>query len=432
MKILWLVNIILPELAVHLGGKPSVFGGWLTGAMKAVRESGNELVICTTAENAEIKGKYSVNGIDYYICERTNVDSMRSCFAEILKAENPDVVHIYGTEFEHSLAMTQASDKEKTVVTVQGPLVYYKDNVYAGLPENVCRDNLLHKLLRMVHKGGQSIELQKQRYDRLAIDEERILKSVKYINGGSEWGNAVARSVNPECTAFGCGLILRDSFYCDEMWSADTCEKHSIITLHNYPIKGFHKFLEALKIVANKYPDTKVYVVANRVPYRHYSGLKAAMMDAAPDYNWLLQKIIEENELQNNIEYLGYLTETQIKDAMLKSNVFVSASSIENQSTTLGEAMILGVPSVASCVGAIQEMIDDGVDGFMYPFHEPYILANQIIRIFENEELAKQFSVKGHEHAARTYNREENCRKLLEMYETIAKNAEEKRNDCED
>lgn len=429
MKILWLVNIIMPELAEHLGRSVSVFGGWLTGAMNAVRKSGNELVICTTEENTEAKGKYSVNDVDYYICDRTNIDSMRSCFAEILEAEKPDVVHIYGTEFEHALAMTQAADKERTVVTIQGPLIYYKDNVYAGLPEKVCCDNALHKLLRIAHKGGESIELQKLRYERLAVDEETILKSVKYINGGSEWGNAVGRAVNADCTTFGCGLILRNSFYCDDMWKYENCEKHSIYILHNYPIKGFHKFLEALKIVVRKYPDTKVFVVANRIAYRHYGKLKTAIMDAAPDYNWLLQKYIEENNLQNNIEYLGYLSEAQVKETMLKSNVFVSASSIENQSTTLGEAMMLGVPSVASCVGAIQEMIDDGADGFIYPFNEPYVLANQIIRIFDDAELAKQFSEKGHAHAARTYDRETNCRKLMEMYETIAKNAEEKCHD---
>ena len=38
MKILWLVNIVMPELAEHLGRNPSVFGGWLTGAMDAVRQ----------------------------------------------------------------------------------------------------------------------------------------------------------------------------------------------------------------------------------------------------------------------------------------------------------------------------------------------------------------------------------------------------------
>ena len=66
-------------------------------------------------------------------------------------------------------------------------------------------------------------------------------------------------------------------------------------------------------------------------------------------------------------------------------------------------------------------MITDGEDGFLYPFHEPYILANQILRIFDNPALARQFSEKGHAHAAKTYDRETNCRNLLNMYETIAK-----------
>ena len=418
MKILWLVNIIMPELAEHLGKNPSVFGGWLTGAMKAVRESGNQLVICTTGNEA---GHYDVNGVSYYIC-KSDVQSMR----EVLDTENPDIIHIYGTEFQQSWAMAQAAEPNKMLVTIQGAMTYLKDVVYAGIPEEICRDNALHKLLRTLHKGGESIELQKRSFEERAELERNVLMRAKYVNGGSEWGNAVAKSINPECTTFSCGLILRDAFYCDEIWNYNSCNKHSIYILYSYPIKGFHKFLEALRIVVRKYPDTKVRVVANKLPYRHYSGIKKSIMDSAQDYNWYVQSIIEENKLQENIEFAGHLDEQQVKELMLKSNVFVSASAMENQSTTLGEAMILGVPSVASCVGAIQEMIDDGVDGFIYPFNEPYILADKIIKIFENEELAKQFSVKGHGHAARTYNREENCRQLLKMYETIAKYAEEK------
>ena len=33
MKILWLVNIMMPELADHLGREATVFGGWLIGAI---------------------------------------------------------------------------------------------------------------------------------------------------------------------------------------------------------------------------------------------------------------------------------------------------------------------------------------------------------------------------------------------------------------
>ena len=92
---------------------------------------------------------------------------------------------------------------------------------------------------------------------------------------------------------------------------------------------------------------------------------------------------------------------------------------------TLGEAMILGVPSVASRVGAIPEMINDGEDGFLYPFAEPAKLADAVCKIFADRELALQFSEKGHAHAAATYDREKNGRNLIRMYETIADAAKE-------
>ena len=93
---------------------------------------------------------------------------------------------------------------------------------------------------------------------------------------------------------------------------------------------------------------------------------------------------------------------------------------------TLGEAMILGVPSVASSVGAIPEMINDGEDGFLYPFEEPGKLADAVCKIFSDSDLAKQFSEKGHDHAAATYDREKNGRNLIEMYQTIANAAKER------
>lgn len=426
MKILWLVNIVMPELAEHLGGKPSVFGGWLTGAMKAVRESGHTLAVVTTEENTKRAERYEVAGVTYYIVNRADVDSMQREFGPILEREQPDVVHIYGTEFEHSWAMAKCADIERTVVTVQGAMTYLKDLVYAGIPERLCRDNLLHKLLRRLHKGGQSIDLQKQSFQKRAAVEQQVLRHVKYVNGGSRWGSVVAKSINPECSTFDCNLILREPFYTDALWDPDTCEKHSIYILFSYPIKGFHKFLEALPLILRQYPDTTVNVVANQLPFRRYSGLKRKIQDAAPDYNWLVQKQIEQHDLQEHLRFLGVLSEEQVKEQLLKSNVFFSASALENQSTSLGEAMILGVPSVASCVGAMQEMIDHGKDGFLYPFNEPYMMAEYVCRIFEDEALAKSFSQNGHNHAAATYDREKNAKQLLEMYRIIADNAKER------
>ena len=425
MKILWLVNIIMPELAEHLGRKPSVFGGWLTGAMKAVRKAGHELVISATEPRTDVLCS-EVSGVRYYIVPSGSIEEMEAHFRAILQQDTPDVVHIYGTEYEQCMAMASCADVERTVVQIQGAMTLLKDEVYAGLPARLCRDNPLHKLLRRLHKGGQSIDLQRQSFERRAAVEQQVLQRAKYVFGASEWGNTVAKSVNPNCTTFDCNLILRDTFYTDDRWSPETCEKHSIYILFSYPIKGFHKFLEALPLILRQYPDTMVYVVANQLPIRHYTGMKRMIQNAAPDYNWLIQKQIEENNLYGHLKFVGHLNEVQVKERMLKSNVFVSASALENQSTSLGEAMILGVPSVASAVGAIPEMINDGEDGFLYPFEEPEKLADAVCKIFADRDLALQFSEKGHVHASATYDREKNGQNLIKMYETIANAAKER------
>ena len=71
-------------------------------------------------------------------------------------------------------------------------------------------------------------------------------------------------------------------------------------------------------------------------------------------------------------------------------------------------------------------MIDDGEDGFLYPFEEPKILADAVCKIFSDRDLALRFSEKGHKHAAVTYDREKNGRNLILMYQTIANAAKER------
>ena len=413
MKILWLVNIVMPELAVHLGEKPIVFGGWLSGALDAIRAAGHGLTICTTRANAE-PVRFCPDLNTTYLLLPSDAD-----LAAVLAKEEPDLVHIWGTEFPQSHAMAMAADPDKLIVTIQGSLEVIKDHTRAGIPEHICRDNLLHRLLRMLRRGGQAIDLQKQSFEARAKLEVQTLCRAKYIHGGSAWGNGVAKAIHPDCTTLDANLLLRNSFYTAPGWNADVCEEHTIYALCTYPLKGFHKLLEAMPMILARFPDAKILAPGQGITRRPYRGLRKAVMDAAPDYQWYLQSLMDRHDLWDHVEFVGYLNEDQVQHHLRRANVFVSPSAMENQSTALGEAMLLGVPSVASRVGAMEEMISDGADGFLYDFDDTEALADRICRIFENQRLAREFSEQGHIHASRTYDREKNCRDLLAMYERI-------------
>ncbi len=419
MKILWLVNIVMPELAAHLGITPGVFGGWLTGAQGALRSTEHELVICTTLGNGAPAGRYPLEGAVYYVVGNGGLAQQQSAFREILAAEKPELVHIFGTEFLQSWALFSVSDPRRTVITLQGLLTFCEPKVCADIPEKDCRDNLLHKLLRLAHKGGQSIELQRRSYRERARYEQLILEKAKHINGLSDWGNAGVRMFNKDCELLPCGSILRDTFYDGSRWEADKCEPHTILCIYSNPIKGFHKLLEALRIVRRYYPDVKVYAIAKNNPYRNFKGLKGMIMDLAPDYEWYVQRLIEKYELKEHLEFPGYLKAEEVKAYLLKANVFVSPSSIENQSTAVGEAMLLGVPTVISCVGDAENMIAHGKEGFVYSFDQTQMLAYYICEIFRDRELSQRLSAGAVKKASVMFGKEENTAMLLEMYDRM-------------
>ena len=106
MHILWLVKTVLPQAAAACGlaGASDVSGSWLTGQLAALRPHG-ELrltVACTDArQKASLQGEQ--DGVSYRILPGADG------FAALLQTEQPDLVHIWGTESPEAAAMQDAA-----------------------------------------------------------------------------------------------------------------------------------------------------------------------------------------------------------------------------------------------------------------------------------------------------------------------------------
>ena len=88
-----------------------------------------------------------------------------------------------------------------------------------------------------------------------------------------------------------------------------------------------------------------------------------------------------------------------MKERYLLSHVFVCPSSLENSPNSLGEAMLLGVPCVASNVGGIPSMMVGGQDGLLFPPGDIEALASSIIEIFDSEAITRVYSRNAKKHA---------------------------------
>ena len=78
-------------------------------------------------------------------------------------------------------------------------------------------------------------------------------------------------------------------------------------------------------------------------------------------------------------------------------DVAVLPSYREAQGLTILEAMALSRPVVASNVGGIPEMVEDGVTGLLVPPHDPTALAAAIVRLLTNHPLADTLGRAGHD-----------------------------------
>lgn len=412
---MWLCNVLINTVAERIGYQKTNGGGWLQGlAEDIVLKDDVELaVVFPQVRNIDILQGIT-NNIRYYgfyESEKTKDKLvLKSRFLDIINDFKPDVIHIFGTEFLHSLLLVEVARERKlldqVVVSIQGMPSVYAKHVYAGIPLKVVYGFSLRDIIKK-----DNIYLNTKDLIKRGKFEEVTIKNVKNVIGRTDWDKACVARLNSSIRYYYCNETLRREFY-NHKWKINECEKHSIfVSQCHKPIKGFHIVLEAAKDLVHKYPDLKIYTTGRdllNVGIKEYHTLTK--------YQQYIIKLIDKYGLRQNVVFCGFLSEKEMCLRYLKSNVFVSASSIENSPNSVGEAMLLGVPTISSDVGGVKNMLLHDVEGYIYPFDEPYMLSYYIDQVFSNDELAIRLSSNAQIHAELTHNGQENANKLVSIY----------------
>lgn len=417
MRVLWIVNLELPDIAKS-GNYEVVTGGWLH---LLSQQLGNldtiELSVACRCTKRTYFNKV-INGIHYYSLG-TKKHKERQDIEKIYKAVIPHLVHIWGTEFSHTLTALCVSEERgvlnQTVISIQGLVSVYAKHYTTGLPEKVIYSRTFIEWI------GRSVYLNisdaKKKEELRGEKEIEAIRLAKHCIGRTDWDYACVMQINPKIGYHVCNETLRQEFYSGQ-WSLERCQRHTIFfSQAHYPIKGLHNLIEALPIVRRLFPDMKVRVVGEDI-FR-INGIKDKIKKRS--YQQYLRKMITQYKLRDCFEWLGKLTANQMKEQYCRANVFVCASTIENSSNSIGEAMILGVPVVASDVGGIKSLLEHNKEGILYQEMAPYMLADAIIRIFSDDTLAVKLGENAKRRAEKTHNMEKNKITLLRIYEAIIK-----------
>ncbi len=169
------------------------------------------------------------------------------------------------------------------------------------------------------------------------------------------------------------------------------------------PKKGIDVAIISMKKVIEKYPNAKL-VIAGR----------GKMMP-------ILKSMVAILGIEKNVEFLGYVNDNFLPYLYNSADVFVLPSIMaESFGIVLLEAMSSGLPIVATKVGGIVEVLENGKYGILVEPGNAKEMADGIIKILEDEQLSNNLSIKGRKIVMQKYSWEKISNKIIKVYNELA------------
>ena len=378
---------------------------------------GFEFVVATSAAVAKTVSAEK-NGVKYYaLPDRPpalydeNKESNIRAWKELFELEKPDLIELWGTEFTHGLCALRACGGIPSIVRMQGYLSVIARHYLAGMTPGELRRSVT---FRDVVKRDSIVQQQKKYFEAAKKESEMIELSGRVIcqNG---WGESVIKASHPNAKVCFCPLSISGVFQ-KYSWSEKTAELRSIIcNASGYSLKGLHVLLRAVALLKDKYPGIKLYVPGEPM----VSDGSLQWLVRKRGYTKYIERLIGALNIKDNVVWLGRLTHEELAAELAKKSVFVLCSAAENQSSSLIEAMTVGVPSVASAVGEVPEFVRNGENGLLYRFGEHDVLAHMIDKVFSDEKLAKKLSENGKKDMIEAHGADMINSTMIDIYKSV-------------
>lgn len=163
------------------------------------------------------------------------------------------------------------------------------------------------------------------------------------------------------------------------------------------PQKGHINLLQSFRNIVAIYPNTRLVLVGE-------GPLRCE-----------LQEVVRSLGLERWVYWFG--ERLDVPEILQASDIFILPSLWEGLPMVLVEASFVGLPVVASNVGGIPEVIEDGGSGFLVPPGDIDSLTWACIRLIENPELRRKMGERGKTIAYSKFNIRRTALHVVELYE---------------
>jgi glycosyltransferase involved in cell wall biosynthesis len=230
--------------------------------------------------------------------------------------------------------------------------------------------------------------------------EQDCVRRAGYFTCRTSFDTGFVRSVNPNARIFTIHEAMNPVYFQNEWRARDEDQLLYVGSLEAR--KGLDVLLEALKLVVQTKPKAMLTVIGggNQDPYR---------------------QLCERLQITGNVQFLSFQSAEQIAKRHLKSQMFVLPSGNENSPNTLAEAMVSGLPVIATAVGGIPSMVEHGQTGWLVPPRNPTEMANAILQLLKDPALRARLGQAARQQARDRHLPERVAAQTVEAYQEILK-----------
>lgn len=186
-------------------------------------------------------------------------------------------------------------------------------------------------------------------------------------------------------------------------------------------LKGAHVLLSALDIAAkNRQNLWAIFAGAIRPMSQSLiarAGRVVLPLVGKPTERQDFYRRLGRNRMRDRIVLLPFRHDPE--RLIAGSDLVVFPSTESHFARPVIEAGAMAKPVVASKIGGVEELIEDGRTGFLVPPNEPHALADAITRIIDDSLLAAKMGEAGYKRAIVNYNAEINAAKIMGIYERL-------------
>jgi glycosyltransferase involved in cell wall biosynthesis len=169
--------------------------------------------------------------------------------------------------------------------------------------------------------------------------------------------------------------------------------------------KEHELFLKAMALVLKKAPQVSFIV---------YGGTSDLAINS---YTHGLNELAISLGLTEHLTWASHIHD--IPAMMYSLDIFVHPTSTEGSGRVVMEAMAAGKPVIATKSGGVQELIEDGITGYLVPAKDPHAFAEKVLNLIADPAILESIGQQAQSYALKHFSHERTALQILNVYAKI-------------